>query len=166
MENFNLKKFLVENKLTTNSKMLNENENKAPLTITVKVTQEGKSKMELYTGPSQIEMKGGSGDTSYYYIGNTEMKFGRETNIYFARYRDDIEEIQMICLAVMPGGSKFNDLVDSWYLNSNEINNLPPDVRKIPYGYYIFREGEYPRTKGVVVGGTDHRGYFEIVKVG
>ena len=26
MENFNLKKFLVENKLTSNSKMLNENE--------------------------------------------------------------------------------------------------------------------------------------------
>ena len=33
MENFDLRKFLVENKLTTNSRMLNENENKAPLTI-------------------------------------------------------------------------------------------------------------------------------------
>jgi hypothetical protein len=29
----------------------------------------------------------------------------------------------------------------------------------------IFREGGYPRTKGVVVGGTDHRGDFEIVAV-
>jgi hypothetical protein len=144
---------------------LNENEDKAPLVITVKVTQEGKSKMDLYTGPSEIQMTGGSGDTRYYYIGNQKYELGRETNIYFATYRDDIEEIQIICLALTPSSRKFSELVKSRYLNANELKNLPSDIRRIPYADCIFREGEYPRTKGVVVGGTDHRGYFEIVAV-
>jgi len=143
--------------------ILNENEDKAPLTITVKVTEEGKKKMRLYTDPSQIEMTGG--ESHYYYIGNTKAELGKETNIYFATYRNDIEEIQMICLVLAPGNGKFNELVKSDYLNSNEIKNLPSDIKQIEGGDYIFRQGEYAKAKGVVVGGTDHRGYFEIVSI-
>jgi len=164
MENFNLKKFLVENKLTTNSKMFNENEAEAPRTITVKVTEKGKTAMKLYTGPSQIQMNGGS-DSNYYYIGNEEPQLGKETNIYFATYLDDIQEIQILCLAVPLGSNKWDELVDHRSLNSNQIKNLPSDIRKIPDGYHIFRQGEYAKTKGIVVGGTDHRGYFEIVSI-
>ena len=46
MENFNLKKFLVENKLTTNSKMMNQflkesTENEFPTSIRIKFTKDG-----------------------------------------------------------------------------------------------------------------------------
>ena len=46
MENFNLKKFLVENKLTTNSKMMNQflkesTENEFPNSIRIKFTNDG-----------------------------------------------------------------------------------------------------------------------------
>jgi hypothetical protein len=136
---------------------LNENEDEAPLVITVKVTEEGKTKMRLYTGPSSIKMTGGN-NSDYYYIGNTKAELGKETNIYFARYRDDIKEIQTMYLALIPGNSKFNELVNSEYLNSNQIKNLPSDIRKVPDGYFKFENGF---EKGM----KDHRGDFEIISV-
>jgi len=157
MENFNLKKFLVENKLTTNSKMLNENEAEAPRTITVKVTQKGKTAMRLYTGPSEIKITGGS-DSNYYYIGNTQAESGKETNIYFAVYRHDIKEIQTMYLVLTLPAEQFRELVNSQYLSPQQLASLPSDIKKVPDAYFSFEEGITP-------GATDHRGFFEIVKV-
>ena len=158
MDNFDLKKYLVENKVTTNSQMINEAEGEAPLTITVEVTAKGRSSMRLYTGPSSIKMTGGN-NSDYYYIGNTKAELGKETNIYFATYRDDIKEIQTMYLALIPGNGKFNELVNSKYLNSNEIENLPSDIRKVPDAYFAFQNG-------FGVGEEDHRGYFRILQIG
>jgi len=141
---------------------LNENEDEAPLVITVKVTESGKNKMGLYTGPSEIRMTSDKNDSQMrsdnYYIGNTKAELGKETNIYFAQYRHDIKEIQTMYLALIPGNSKFNELVNSKYLNSNEIENLPSDIREVPDGYFKFENGF---EKGM----KDPRGYFEIISV-
>ena len=127
---------------------LNENEDEAPLVITVKVTEEGKTKMRLYTGPSSIKMTGGN-NSDYYYIGNTKAELGKETNIYFARYRDDIKEILVSYL--MPKSSEeFTKLVNSQYISLRDMKG------SIPSGNHKFDNGF---EKGM----KDHRGEFEII---
>jgi hypothetical protein len=129
---------------------LNENEDEAPLVITVKVTEEGKTKMRLYTGPSSIKMTGGN-NSDYYYIGNTKAELGKETNIYFARYRDDIKEILVSYL--MPKSSEeFTKLVNSQYISLRDMKG------SIPSGNHKFDNGF---EKGM----KDHRGEFEIISV-
>jgi hypothetical protein len=127
---------------------LNEDEDKAPLVITVKVTQEGKSKMDLYTGPSEIQMTGGSGDTRYYYIGNQKYELDRETNIYFAQYRHDIKEI-LVSYLVPKSPEEFTKLVNSQYISPRDMKG------SIPSGNHKFDNGF---EKGM----KDHRGDFEI----
>ena len=72
MDNFDLKKYLVENKVTTNSQMINEAEGEAPRVITVKVTESGKNKMGLKNTPTSIRMTSDKNnsqmESDYYYI--------------------------------------------------------------------------------------------------
>ena len=159
MDNFDLKKYLVENKVTGNSRMLSEDESEAPLVITVKVTDKGKGSMRLDTGPSEIRMTSDKNNSQmgsdYYYIGNQKYELGKEVNVYFAVYRHDIKEIQTIYL-IPKTAEQFKELVDSKSLNPREIENLPSDIRKVPDGNFSFKNGF---EKGM----KDHRGDFEIV---
>ena len=102
MDNFDLKKYLVENKVTTNSQMINEAEGEAPLTITVEVTAKGRSSMRLATSPSEITMTSAENnsqmESNHYYIGNQKFEIGKEAGVYFAIYRHDIKEIQTMIL--------------------------------------------------------------------
>ena len=157
MDNFNLKKFLIENKITANSRMLNEAE--GPDSITIKVTDKGKDSMRLATSPSEITMTSAKNnpqmESDYYYIGNQKYELGKEVNVYFAVYRHDIKEIQTIYL-IPKTAEQFKELVDSKSLNPRQIKNLPSDIRKVPDAYFSFKNGF---EKGM----KDHRGYFEIV---
>ena len=54
MENFNLKKFLVENKLTSNSKIISEGDEQSPNTITVYPVE---ATGELGSAPSQYQQE-------------------------------------------------------------------------------------------------------------
>jgi hypothetical protein len=159
MDNFDLKKYLVENKVTGNSRMLSEDEGEAPLVITVKVTDKGKGSMRLVTSPSEITMTSAKNNSQmesyYYYIGNQKYELGKEVSVYFAVYRHDIKEIQTIYL-IPKTAEQFKELVDSKSLNPREIENLPSDIRKVPDAYFSFKNGF---EKGM----KDHRGYFEIV---
>jgi hypothetical protein len=140
---------------------LNENEDEAPLVITVKVTESGKNKMGLNTGPSEIRMTSDKNNSQmgsdYYYIGNTEFKLDKEAKVYFAIYRHDIKEILTVIL-IPKTAEQFNKLVDSKNLTPHEVKNLPPDIRKVPDGNFKFENGF---EKGM----KDHRGYFEIISV-
>ena len=159
MDNFDLKKYLVENKVTGNSRMLSEDEGEAPLVITVKVTDKGKGSMGLYTGPSEITMTSAKNNSQMesdnYYIGNQKYELGKEVNVYFAVYRHDIKEIQTIYL-IPKTAEQFGELVDSGFLTPQQIKNLPSDIRKVPDAYFKFENG-------IKVGEVDNRGYFEIV---
>jgi hypothetical protein len=159
MDNFDLKKYLVENKVTTNSQMINEAEGEAPLTITVEVTAKGRSSMRLATSPSEITMTSAENnsqmESNHYYIGNQKFEIGKEVGVYFAIYRHDIKEIQTMIL-IPKTAEQFNKLVDSKILTPHEVKNLPPDIRKVPDGYFKFENGF---EKGM----KDHRGDFEIV---
>ena len=142
-----------------NEGKLNEDEDKAPLVITVKVTDKGKGSMRLDTSPSGITMTSAKNnsqmESDYYYIGNQKYELGKEVSVYFAVYRHDIKEIQTIYLIPKRAG-QFKELVDSKSLNPREIENLPSDIRKVPDGDFSFKNGF---EKGM----KDHRGDFEIV---
>jgi len=159
MDNFDLKKYLVENKVTTNSQMINEAEGEAPLTITIEVTAKGRSSMRLATSPSEITMTSAENnsqmESNHYYIGNQKFEIGKEAGVYFAIYRHDIKEIQTMIL-IPKTAEQFNKLVDSKNLTPHEVKNLPPDIRKVPDGNFKFENGF---EKGM----KDHRGDFEIV---
>ena len=144
-----------------NEGKLNEDEDKAPLVITVKVTDKGKGSMGLYTGPSEITMTSDENNSQMesndYYIGNTEFKLGGEAKVYFAQYRHDIKEI-LVSYLIPKAPGQFKELVNSKYLNPHEVKNLPSDIRDITYANFEFKNG-------VKVGEIDHRGYFEIVAI-
>ena len=132
---------------------LNENEDEAPLVITVKVTENGKSSMGLYKTPNAIKMTSDQQNPqskSYsYYIGNTEFKLNEEAKVYFATYRYDIEEILISYLAPKDAG-EFNKLTTTQYLPSHAVKG------EIPYSNCKFEDGF---EKGM----KDHRDYFEII---
>lgn len=137
---------------------LNENEDKAPLVIIVELTKEGKDKLGLYTGPTEIQMTSDKinpqSESNSYYIGNTDSKFlssnnpSEQVKIYFAQYRYDIKEI-LVFYKVPKSAEEFTKLVNSQYIDFSDKKG------SIPYGNFKF-EKEFK--KGI----KDHRGYFEI----
>jgi len=134
---------------------LNENEDEAPLVITVKVTEEGKTKMRLYTGPSSIKMTSDKNNSqmgsNYYYIGNTEFKLGEKAKVYFAQYRHDIKEI-FVSYLFPKNSEEFTKLVNSQYISPREMKGSIPD-------------GNFKFENGFEKGMKDHRGDFEIISV-
>ena len=126
-DKFDPAKWLVENKITFQSR-LNENEDEAPLVITVKVTAKGKASMGLYTSPSEITMTSAKNNSQMesdnYYIGNQKFEVGKEVNVYFAVYRHDIKKIQTKYL-IPKTAKQFSELVKNTSLNPQEIKNLP-----------------------------------------
>jgi len=139
--------------ITENQYKVKLNENEAPLSITVKVTENGKRSMGLYKTPNAIKMisdQQNPQSKSYsYYIGNTEFKLDEEAKVYFATYRYDIEEI-LISYLVPKYANEFNKLTTSQYLPSHAVKD------EIPYSNCIFENGF---EKGM----KDHRDYFEII---
>ena len=132
---------------------LNENEDEAPLVITVKVTESGKNKLDLKTGPSGIRMTSDKNNSQMesdcYYIGNTEFKLGGGTKVYFAQYRHDIKEI-LVSYLVPKSPEEFTKLVNSQYISPRDMKG------SIPSGNHKFDNGF---EKGM----KDHRGDFEII---
>jgi len=86
MDNFNLKKFLVENKLTSNSKMLNEVEFLVGRNQKIAVPDSLKISVTKYDEPTDKDVD--TGKT----IGAVELKKGIEelTSIYGGYYRIDL----------------------------------------------------------------------------
>jgi len=129
------------------------NKNKAPLSITVKVTENGKNSMGLYKTPNAIEMtsdqQNPQSESYSYYIGNTEFKLNEEAKVYFATYRYDIEEILISYLAPKDS-EEFEKLTTIQYLPSHAVKG------EIPYSNCKFEDGF---EKGM----KDHRNYFEII---
>jgi hypothetical protein len=132
---------------------LNENEDEAPLVITVKVTESGKNKLDLKTGPSGIRMTSDKNNSQMesdcYYIGNTEFKLGGGAKVYFAQYRHDIKEI-LVSYLVPKSPEEFTKLVNSQYISPRDMKG------SIPSGNHKFDNGF---EKGM----KDHRGDFEII---
>lgn len=133
----------------------NENEDEAPLVITVKVTESGKNKMGFNTGPSEIRMTSDKNNSQmgsdYYYIGNTEFKLGEKAKVYFAQYRHDIKEILVSYL--MPKSSEeFTKLVNSQYISPREMKGS-------------ISSGNHKFDNGFEKGMKDHRGEFEITAI-
>ena len=132
---------------------LNEDEDEAPLVITVKVTESGKNKLDLKTGPSGIRMTSDKNNSQMesdcYYIGNTEFKLGGGAKVYFAQYRHDIKEI-LVSYLVPKSSEEFTKLVNSQYISPRDMKG------SIPSGNHKFDNGF---EKGM----KDHRGEFEII---
>jgi hypothetical protein len=144
MDNFDLKKYLVENKVTANSRMLNEAE--GPDSITVKVTAEGKTRMNLYNSPENITMTDGD---QLYFIGNEKYEVNKAVNVYFASYNIDPAIIHVSHVVTSPEND-FNKLTSSKMINRNQLENI------IPLASCDFKNGF---EKGM----KDNRGYFEII---
>ena len=144
MDNFDLKKYLVENKVTINSKMLNEVE--GPESITVKVTAEGKNSMGLYNSPESITMQ--SSEDQLYYIGNQKYEVNKEVNVYFASYSSDPAIIHVSYVVASPEND-FEELVTRKIVHRNQLKNT------VPYAACDFT--------GFEKGMQDNRGYFQIL---
>jgi len=146
MDNFDLKKYLIENKITTSSKILNEV--KGPESITVKVTDKGKNSMGLYNSPGSITMQ--PSEDQLYYIGNQKYEVNKETNIYFASYSSDPAIIHVSYVVASPEND-FKELTNSKIVRSNQLKNI------VPSAACDFKEGFEKGTQ-------DNRGYFEIIE--
>jgi hypothetical protein len=144
MDNFNLKKFLIENKITANSRILNEV--KGPDSITVKVTPEGKTRMNLYNSPENVTMTNGD---QLYFIGNEKYEVNKAVNVYFASYTADPAIIYISYVVTSPEND-FNKLTSNKMINRNQLKNI------VPLASCDFKNGF---EKGM----KDNRGYFEIV---
>jgi len=145
-------------------RIIREDDNLIPSSITVELTDEFIDSKELYKTNNPITMR----PEIYYNLGNTEASAYEDVNVYFAVYRPDIKEIQGICF-VIPGNQKgeiewFLYLEKKSQLFPNEIEGIMRFVEKgelklVPDFDTNFRDD------GLKVGSMDHREYFEIVDV-
>jgi hypothetical protein len=149
MDDFNLKKFLVENKVTSNSKIFEAFEEKAPESITVKLTDEGKKRFGLTTTPGAVKMNPGV----YYNFGNTKYdpEKPQEAEILLAIYSPDIKEIRT---STIRPSKQFGELTKTQELRPHIIRDLK--LQLVPMS-----NSKFPN--GFETGMKDDRGYFEIV---
>jgi hypothetical protein len=170
MENFNLKKFLVENKLTTNSRILRENDEQSPNVITVKFSGDGF--MNQYwrgTQGDKVYQAHGfasnlrnlqAGDITYtgYGKGGLSMRKG----YYYPLFKvfNKGEHKNSIWYYIVYSGDEINIVQSAEHSDqginiSSDFNSLKGITHNI---YCKFEEGITP-------GAIDHRGYFEIVSI-
>lgn len=153
MDNFDLRKYLVENKVTTNSKIFEatEGETQAPESITVELTDEGKKRFGLSTTPGAVKMNPGV----YYNLGNTKYnpEKPQEFEILLAIYRKDTKEI--LVSAIRPSTtSDARELTNTPELRPHNIEDYK--LQLVPMSNSKFKNG-------FETGVKDDRGYFEIV---
>ncbi len=168
MENFNLKKFLVENKLTTNSKMLNESmegDEQLPMSITIKLTDKFREHMKessettsgnrgyanRFTLP---ELWNNGNRYNLVKVGTIPYDIKRDLQFdFWASYNPKASEIY-----VSVSNSTAKELQNSM-LKDDSIPSTSLVASELEPGYYCKFEN------GFKVGEVDHRGFFEIVAV-
>ena len=163
MENFNLKKFLVENKLTTNSRVISEGDEQSPNRITVKFNGDGF--MQQHYAPTQdrnfTQTKGWDSNLKKLQSeGGLQMWKGR----YYPLFRVDDEEDRRYSYWVYITyiGDKIN-VIQSTEHSSESADKIGDYVTSLTG---ITRQFINDFDNGIAPGATDHRGDFKIVKIG
>jgi len=151
MENFNLKKFLVENKLTTNSRILRENDEQSPKSITFY------SSNDLLKSNLQDII---NRDFTWDIVNNA---YGNKTKynnaIVLTRERTLEGYLYSICRFFIENNKVSYQVIE--HLTKDEVQEVFNG--KLPSRSNYHFNGKF---ENIAVGETDDRGYFKIVKIG
>jgi hypothetical protein len=168
MNNFNLKKFLVENKLTTNSRILRENDEQSPNTITVKFNGNGfideywkgtqGDKVSQRSGfASNLQNLKGEGHSTY---GDGGLRMRKGSYYPLFKVIDKENSKRSIWYYIMYSGDEIHVIQSAEHSDQgSSISNHFDSLKGInPNWYCKFEEGITP-------GAIDHKGWFEIVSI-
>jgi hypothetical protein len=168
MENFNLKKFLVENKLTANSRILRENNEQSPNVITVKFNgdgfmqnywngTEGDKVYQAHGFASNLQNLQGGGHSTY---GDGGLRMRKDAYYPLFKVFPKGEHKNSIWYYIVYSGDEINIIQSTEHSDQGaNISNYFDSLKNIDNNIYCKFED------GITPGATDHRGYFEIVKV-
>lgn len=168
MNNFNLKKFLVENKLTSNSKIISEGDEQSPNAITVKFNGDGfmqhywngteGDKVYQASGfASNLQNLKGSGSPTYG-DGGLRMRKGAYYPLFKVLDKEDRKNSSWYYIVY--SGNEINIMQSTEHSDQGaDISDYFDSLKNIRNNIYCKFED------GITPGATDHRGYFEIVKV-
>ena len=168
MENFNLKKFLVENKLTTNSRVISEGDEQSPNVITVKFNGDGFMQQYWNGTPgdkvyqasgfaSNLQNLQGEGHSNYG-DGGLRMRKGAYYPLFKVFPKGEHKNSTWYYIAY--SGDEINIYQSGEHSDQGrDISNYFDSLKNITHNWYCKFED------GITPGATDHRGYFEIVKV-
>ncbi len=168
MENFNLKKFLVENKLTTNSRILRENDEQSPNVITVKFNGDG-FKNQYWRGTqgdkvyqahgfaSNLRNLEGQGHPNY---GNGGLRMRKGYYYPLFKVFDKENTKNSIWYYIVYSDDEINIMQSTEHSDQGvNISNYFNSLKNITHNWYCKFE------EGITPGAIDHRGYFEIVSI-
>jgi hypothetical protein len=168
MENFNLKKFLVENKLTTNSRILRENDEQSPNVITVKFN--GNSFIDEYWKGTQgdkvrqadgfasnLNNLQGEGHSTY---GDGGLRMRKGSYYPLFKVIDKENSKRSIWYYIVYSGDEINIMQSAEHSDQgSNISNHFDSLKGITHNWYCKFE------EGITPGAIDHRGFFEIVSI-